>query len=247
MNKTRAKQSFPSHFHVQHGRSCHVKTIHRTKSIAHQAKSWDRNRSSGFWYLLGLNWGKFPNGLLGLFMLLLALLLLLLVPSVNPAPPNEVARKLKGKAPIPNDRVNPSPNPSPPRLGCLSGVGLCPWGRGGVLLLGSSLLPPRPYTGIMFSLLIPALHTGHREPSVLIWSFPTSNQRCRQGQQNRCPHKLMTASRAVSRQMLHSKLSVVSPGGGPVPPVLDSDSVMVRGGWYKFSGYIFRVTKKIFR
>lgn len=51
------------------------------------------------------------------------------------------------------------------------------------------------------SLLMPALQTGHTCRLGLV-----SNHWCKQGQQNRCPHRLITASLAVSRQMLHSKV-----------------------------------------
>lgn len=64
---------------------------------------------------------------------------------------------------------------------------------------GSSFVLPRPYRGMTLSLLIAALHTGHN------WRVGrVSNHWCKHGQQNRWPHKLTTASLAVSKQILHS-------------------------------------------
>lgn len=72
-----------------------------------------------------------------------------------------VVKKPKGNAPMPKDMWKPvSVNPGTPPL--FSGSGLCPWGLGGVLNLGSCwLLSPLPYIGMTFSRLMPALHTGH--------------------------------------------------------------------------------------
>ena len=57
---------------------------------------------------------------------------------------------------------------------------------------------PLPYRGITLSLLIPALQTGQicllGLVSIHWWM---------QGQQKRCPHMEITASRATSKQMLH--------------------------------------------
>lgn len=116
---------------------------------------------------------------------------------------NAVAKIPNGKAPIPNDIWNPpSPNPKPWNPPRFSGSGLCPCGRGGVLSRGSCCpVLPLPYSGITLSRLIPALHTGH---TCLVGRV--SNHWCRQGQQKRCPHRLMTASLAVSRHMLHSNV-----------------------------------------
>lgn len=139
---------------------------------------------------------------------------------------NAVANIPKGNAPIPNDIWKPpSPNPKPWNPPLFSGSGLCPWGRGGVFSLGSCCpVLPLPYRGITLSRLIPALQTGHTCLFGLV-----SNHWCKQGQQKRCPHKLMTASLAVSKQMLHSKVLswlVLSPAPlllllPLVPPVLE--------------------------
>lgn len=114
-----------------------------------------------------------------------------------------VAKIPNGKAPIPNDIWKPpSPKPNPWKPPRFSGSGLCPCGRGGVFSLGSCWpVLPRPYMGITLSRLIPALHTGH---TCLLGRV--SSHWCKQGQQKRCPHKLITASLAVSRHMLHSKV-----------------------------------------
>lgn len=65
----------------------------------------------------------------------------------------------------------------------------------------SSLVLPRPYNGITFSLLMAALHTGHS------WRFGrVSSHWCKHGQQNKWPHILTTASFAVSKQILHSNI-----------------------------------------
>lgn len=135
---------------------------------------------------------------------------------------NAVAKIPNGKAPIPKDIWNPpSPKPNPWNPPRFSGSGLCPWGLGGVLSLGSCCpVLPRPYNGITFSRLIPALHTGQT------WRFGlVSNHWCKQGQQKRCPHRLMTASLAVSRQMLHSNvLSWLLPS--PAVPVAPPELVL---------------------
>lgn len=112
------------------------------------------------------------------------------------------AKSPKGNAPIPNDIWNPvSPNPNALNVLPLSGSVRWPWGLGGTRSRGSCcLVLPRPYNGITLSLLMPALHTGH-----VGLLGRVSSHWCRHGQQKRCPHMLMTASRAVSRQMLHSK------------------------------------------
>lgn len=114
-----------------------------------------------------------------------------------------VAKIPNGKAPIPKDIWKPpSPKPNPWKPPRFSGSGLCPCGRGGVLSLGSCWpVLPRPYKGITLSRLMPALHTGHTCLLGLV-----SNHWCKQGQQKRCPHRLITASLAVSRHMLHSKV-----------------------------------------
>lgn len=65
----------------------------------------------------------------------------------------------------------------------------------------SSLVLPRPYSGITFSLLMAALQTGHSCRDGLV-----SSHWCKQGQQNKWPHMLTTASLAVSKQMLHSNM-----------------------------------------
>lgn len=137
-----------------------------------------------------------------------------------------VANIPKGNAPIPNDIWKPpSPNPKPWNPPLFSGSGLCPWGRGGVFSLGSCCpVLPLPYKGITLSRLIPALHTGHTCLFGLV-----SSHWCKQGQQKRCPHRLITASLAVSKQMLHSKVLswlVLSPEPlllllPLVPPVLE--------------------------
>lgn len=126
-----------------------------------------------------------------------------------------VAKIPNGKAPIPNDIWKPpSPKPNPWKPPRFSGSGLCPCGRGGVLSLGSCCpVLPLPYKGITLSLLIPALQTGH---TCLFGRV--SNHWCKQGQQKRCPHRLITASLAVSRQMLHSKvLSWLPPSAADEP------------------------------
>lgn len=90
--------------------------------------------------------------------------------------------------------------------------------------LGSSWFElPRPYNGITLSRLIPDLQTGH----TFLFGRVSSHW-CKQGQlkrwqiyikricyvnfdvillftyQNKCPHMLITASLAVSKQILHS-------------------------------------------
>lgn len=63
---------------------------------------------------------------------------------------------------------------------------------------------------------MPALQTGH---TCLVGRV--SNHWCKQGQQKRCPHRLITASLAVSRQMLHSNvLSWPPPSAAAELPVL---------------------------
>lgn len=75
------------------------------------------------------------------------------------------------------------------------------WIESGAHRGSSSLVLPRPYNGITFSLLMAALHTGHS------WRVGrVSSHWCKQGQQNRCPHILTTASLAVSKQILHSNI-----------------------------------------
>lgn len=165
-------------------------------------KRRERNCSSTYWGVPGTAGGGRPS-----FML------------------KAVANIPKGNAPIPNDIWKPpSPNPKPWNPPLFSGSGLCPWGRGGVFSLGSCCpVLPLPYRGITLSRLIPALHTGHTCLFGLV-----SSHWCKQGQQKRCPHKLITASLAVSKQMLHSKVLswlVLSPGPllllPLVPPVLE--------------------------
>lgn len=108
-----------------------------------------------------------------------------------------------GNPPIPNDiwKLPPPPCPkwNPGKPPCASGSVLCPWGRGGILSLGSfwSLLS-LPYRGITLSLLMAALQTGH------VALGRISSHWWRHGQQKRCPQRLTTASLAVSRHMLHS-------------------------------------------
>lgn len=63
---------------------------------------------------------------------------------------------------------------------------------------------PRPYKGITFSLVTPALQMGH-SPRPLF-----SNHLKRHGQQYRCPHWVITGSVQVKRQILQSKLASLS-------------------------------------
>jgi len=116
---------------------------------------------------------------------------------------NDEVKNPNGKAPIPNDMWKPpSPNPNPGKPPLFSGSDLWPGGLGGVLFLGSScLVLPLPYKGITLSLDIAALQTGQTCLLGLV-----SNHWCRQGQQNKWPHILTTASFAVSRQILHSNI-----------------------------------------
>lgn len=109
------------------------------------------------------------------------------------------AKKLNGKAPIPNETWRPS-NPNPNRLLGRGASVRCPWGLGGIFSRGScrSVLL-RPYKGITFSLLIADLHTGH-----VCELGRVSSHLWRHGQQNKWPHMEMTASRATSKHMLHS-------------------------------------------
>lgn len=103
---------------------------------------------------------------------------------------------------MPKDMWNPlSPNPKPWKPPG-SGSARCPCGLGGTFVRGSCwFVLPRPYSGITFSLLIAALHTGH---SCRLGRV--SSHWCKHGQQNKCPHILTTASLAVSKQMLHSNM-----------------------------------------
>lgn len=143
-------------------------------------KRRDRNCSSICWGVPGAAGGGLPSLML-----------------------KAVAKIPNGKAPMPKDIWNPpSPNPNPWNPARFSGSGLCPWGRGGVRSLGSCWpVLPLPYKGITLSRLMPALQTGHTCLFGLV-----SSHWCKQGQQNRCPQRLITASFDVSRQMLHSKV-----------------------------------------
>lgn len=126
----------------------------------------------------------------------------------------EEAKMPKGKDPMPKDTWNPSPEPNPGKPPMFSSSVRCPIGRGGTLFRGSScFVLPLPYRGITLSLLIAALHTGHT------WRFGrVSNHWCRHGQQKRCPHILTTASRAVSRHILHSIMCSSFFSSSPLPP-----------------------------
>lgn len=159
---------------------------------ATKRNSRDRKSSSVCWGVPGWAGGGLPS-----FML------------------KAVANIPKGKAPIPKDIWSPpSPKPNPWKPPRFSGSGLCPCGRGGVFSRGSCWpVLPLPYSGMTLSLLMPALHTGHTWLVGLV-----SNHWCKHGQQKRCPHRLMTASLAVSRQMLHSNvLSWLPPSAALLP------------------------------
>lgn len=116
---------------------------------------------------------------------------------------NVCVKKPNGNAPMPNDMLKlESPKPNPWNPGCGSGSTRWPAGRGGTFVRGSCwFVLPRPYNGMTFSLLIAALHTGHNCRVGRV-----SSHWCKHGQQNRCPHKLTTASLAVSKHMLHSNI-----------------------------------------
>jgi len=150
------------------------------KRMATQRNNWDRNRSSS--KLAGLvPWAPWP--------------LITGSPKLNVE-----ANNPNGNAPIPNDIWKPPSKPKLENAPLFSGSVLCPWGRGGSFSLGSCLEPPLPYNGMTLSRLIAALQTGHDCLFGLV-----SSHWWRHGQQKRWPHMLMTASFAVSRQILHSK------------------------------------------
>lgn len=100
-----------------------------------------------------------------------------------------------------------------------SGSVLWPAGLGGTLSLGSCCcVLPLPYKGTTLSLLIAALQTGHTclfglvsshwckqgQLKIVLLSRVSGNKYFLKNYQNRWPHKLTTASLAVSRQILHS-------------------------------------------
>lgn len=175
----------------------HAKISHNTNKMATHRNIFDKNCSSSYWAV--------PRGAaLGLGSPKL---------NVDVNTPN-------GKAPMPKDMWKPSPNPKPGKPLVFSGSVRCPAGLGGTLFLGSScLVLPLPYSGITLSLLMAALHTGHTCRLGRV-----SSHWCKHGQQNRWPHMLTTASRAVSKQMLHSNIrsSCLSSSPPASPPGADA-------------------------